>query len=143
MTNRDPFSVASDIRSQLLPGAAGSMCIQTIRNRLHEVHLPERVPAPGVLLTTQNRTRHLAAGRLWYTLIAFDRGSLLYTSCVTCCSALVAGRTQHGIPARQCQAACRTLNSLKDLTSFLGRKNSPDVNPIEYLWDLIGRDMNL
>ncbi|GFY16998.1 hypothetical protein TNCV_1087761 [Trichonephila clavipes] len=31
------------------------------------------------------------------------------TSGEDCCSALVAGCTQHGIPARQCQTACRTV----------------------------------
>lgn len=33
------------------------------------------------------------------------------TQVVEPCSALVAWRTQHGIPARQCQGACRTANS--------------------------------
>ncbi|GFT76040.1 hypothetical protein TNCV_1255391 [Trichonephila clavipes] len=66
------------------------------------------------------------------------------TSCRTCCFVLVAGCTQHGIPARQCHAvlARRTPNSMTGFDILPWPAKSLDLNPIEHLWDLIGRDVN-
>ncbi|GFU46979.1 hypothetical protein TNCV_813531 [Trichonephila clavipes] len=38
--------------------------------------------------------------------------------------------------------ACQTLNILTGFDIFPWPTNSPVINPIEHLWDLIGRDMN-
>ncbi|GFW43282.1 hypothetical protein TNCV_1350451 [Trichonephila clavipes] len=73
----------------------------------------------------------------------FDSGLLRHTRCRTCCSALVAACTQHGFPERKCQAiARRTLNSLTGFYIFPWPAISPNLNPVEHLWDLIGRNMN-
>ncbi|GFW18090.1 hypothetical protein TNCV_4006301 [Trichonephila clavipes] len=57
---------------------------------------------------------------------------------------LVAGRTQHGIPAKNARPHLtrRTLNSLTGFDILPCSANSPDLNPIEHLWNLIRSDMN-
>ncbi|GFW12483.1 hypothetical protein TNCV_817361 [Trichonephila clavipes] len=54
------MTVLLNIQSWLFRGAVVSVSIQTIRNRLQEVHLRVPVPATGVPLTAQYRARRLA-----------------------------------------------------------------------------------
>ncbi|GFV46534.1 hypothetical protein TNCV_3234211 [Trichonephila clavipes] len=47
----------------------------------------------------------------------------------------------HGTPEIR-QTACRTANSLTGCDILPWPADSPDLNPIEHLWDLITRDIN-
>jgi transposase len=57
---RNRFGSAQTLRSDLLNATGTNVCIQTIRNRLHDVNLRARRPCIRVPLTQEHRRRRLA-----------------------------------------------------------------------------------
>ncbi|GFU69069.1 transposable element Tcb1 transposase [Trichonephila clavipes] len=139
--HRYAFSKARNIRSWLPPGADGSVSIQTKRNRLHEVQLRARVPATGVSLTTQLRGGMMLDHRMPFLHID---GRLTEDHYVT--------QTVESVVLYLLQDAPNTVFQKDNTKSHVAREalnclpgsdilprltNSPDLNPIEHLWDLI------
>ena len=56
---RNRFGSAQTLRSDLLNATGTNVCIQTIRNRLHDVNLRARRPCIRVPLTQEHRRRRL------------------------------------------------------------------------------------
>ncbi|GFT13214.1 hypothetical protein TNCV_4076721 [Trichonephila clavipes] len=101
-------------RMKLVPVCRGMMTVHgysgDLNNKLAHFVERETGPTPGTMVWVgimfDHKRRlidtegHLTVDR--YITQVMER---------TCYSALVAARTQHGIPAKQCQEACRMVNS--------------------------------